>query len=54
MVPLTDEENKFYKKKATLYFHFIIKEVVKELEGQFECLGQNTKKHITFSLAMKK
>ena len=39
---------------STYNFHFIIKEVVKELEGQFECLGQNTKKHITFSLAMKK
>ena len=28
---------------------FLIKELVEELEGQFECLGKNTKKCITFS-----
>ena len=35
-------------------YHFIIKEVVKEFEGNFECLGQNTEKYITFSVPIKK
>ena len=28
--------------------HFIIKELAKEFEGQFECLGVNTEKYKTF------
>ena len=35
-------------------YHFIIKELVKEFDGNFECLGENTKKHITFSAPIKK
>ena len=35
-------------------YHFIIKEVVKEFEGNFECLGGNTEKYITFSVPIKK
>ena len=35
-------------------YHFIIKELVKECEGNFECLGENTEKYITFSLPIKK
>ena len=35
-------------------YHFIIKELVKEFEGNFECLGENTEKHITFSVPIKK
>ena len=31
-------------------YHFIIKELVKEFEGNFECLGENTEKYITFSV----
>ena len=27
--------------------HFIIKELAKEFESQFECLGENTEKYIT-------
>ena len=34
--------------------HFIIKEVVKESDGNFECLGENTEKYITFSVPIKK
>ena len=34
--------------------HFIIKELVKKFNGNFECLGENTEKYITFSLPMKK
>ena len=34
--------------------NFIIKELVKEFEGNFECLGENTEKYITFSVPIKK
>ena len=45
------------KKKQVLPssdYHFIIKEVPKEFDGQFECLGENTEKYITFSVPIKK
>ena len=35
-------------------YHFIIKELVKEFEGNFECLGENTGKYVTFSVPIKK
>ena len=35
-------------------YHFIIKELVKEFEANFECLGENTEKYITFSVPIKK
>ena len=35
-------------------YHFIIKELVKEFKGNFECLGENTEKYITFSVPKKK
>ena len=35
-------------------YQFIIKELVKEFEGNFECLGENTEKYITFSVPIKK
>ena len=35
-------------------YHFIIKELVKEIEGNFECLGENTEKYIIFSVPIKK
>ena len=35
-------------------YHFIIKELVKEFEGNFECLGENTEKYVTFSVPIKK
>ena len=43
----------FYKGSIHDY-HFIIKELVKEFEGNFECLGENTEKYITFSVTIKK
>ena len=39
---------------STYDYHFIIKEPAKEFEGQFECLGENTEKYITFSVPIKK
>ena len=38
----------------TYYYHFIIKELAEEFESQFECLGENTEKYITFSVPIKK
>ena len=35
-------------------YHFIIKELVKEFEGNCECLGENTEKYITFSVPIEK
>ena len=35
-------------------YHFIVKELVKEFEGNFECLGENTEKYITFAVPIKK
>ena len=39
---------------STYDYHFIIKELVKEFEGNFECLGENTEKYIIFSVPIKK
>ena len=39
---------------STCDYHFIIKELVKVFEGNFECLGENTEKYITFSVPIKK
>ena len=35
-------------------YHFIIEELVENFEGNFECLGENTEKYITFSVPIKK
>ena len=35
-------------------YHFSIKELAEEFKGQFECLGENTKKYITFLVPIKK
>ena len=48
-------------KEITVVFHngstygypFIIKELAEEFEGQFEYLGENTEKNITFSVPIK-
>ena len=39
---------------STYDYHFIIKELVKEFDGNFECLRENTEKYITFSVPIKK
>ena len=35
-------------------YHFIIRELAEEFKGQFECLGETTKKYITFSIRIRK
>ena len=39
---------------STYDYHFIIKQLAREFDGKFECLGENTEKYITFSEAIKK
>ena len=39
---------------STYDYHFIIREVASEFDGNFECLGENTEKYITFSVPIKK
>ena len=34
--------------------HFIIKQLAEEIGRQFECIGENTEKYITFSVPIKK
>ena len=38
---------------STYDYHFIIKELVKEFEGNFKCLDENTEKCITFLVPLK-
>ena len=41
--------------KGSIYdYHLIIKELLKEFEGEFECLGENTETYITFSVPINK
>ena len=39
---------------STYDYHFTIKELAEEFEGEFECLSENTEKYITFSVPIKK
>ena len=39
---------------STYDYYFIIKNLAEEFEGEFECLGENTEKYITFSVPIKK
>ena len=39
---------------STYDYHFIIKQLTKEFKGNFDCLGENTEKYITFSAPIKK
>ena len=38
------------KKNAT----YVKKELAEEFKGEFECLGENTEKYISFSVPIKK
>ena len=39
---------------STYDYHFAIKKLAEEVQGDFECLGENTEKWINFSLPLKK
>ena len=39
---------------STYHYYFIIKQLAKKCDGQFECFGENTEKYIAFSVPIKK
>ena len=39
---------------STYDYHFVIKNLAKELNGQFECLGENTENYKTLSILINK
>ena len=39
---------------ASYNYHFIIKELAKESEGEVECLEENSEKYKTFSVPIEK
>ena len=43
-----------FHNESTYHYHFTIKQLAKEFKGNFECLGENTEKYITFSVPIKK
>ena len=43
-----------FHNESTYDYHFIIKELVKDFDGNFECLGETTEKYLTFSVPIKK
>ena len=38
---------------STHDYHFIIKQLAEDFIGEFECLGENTEKYVTFSAPIK-
>ena len=54
--------NQSVPKEIPIVFHngynydenFIIKELAEDVEGKFDCLGENVKKYITFSVPIEK
>ena len=43
-----------FNKLSNYDYHFIIKELVNEFEGQYECRGENTEKYKPFSVPIEK
>ena len=43
-----------FHNRYTQDYHFIIKQLAKKFKGNFDCLGGNTEKYITFSVPIKK
>ena len=43
-----------FQNGSTYDYHFITKELASEFDSNFECLGENTEKYITFSVPIKK
>ena len=39
---------------STYDYHFVIKKLAEEFKSNFECLGENTEKYITFLVPLKK
>ena len=44
----------FFHNESNYNYHFVIKELAEEFKNQFTCLGENTEKHITFTVPIEK
>ena len=51
---VTKEIPVFLHNGSNYNYHFIIKEIAKEFEGKFNCLGENTQKYRSFSVPITK
>ena len=51
---ITKEISIIFHNGSNYDYHFIIKELAEEFEGQFTCLGENTEKYISFSVPIEK
>ena len=51
---ITKEIPVVFHNGSTYDYHFIIKQLVKKVKGNFDCLGENTEKYITYSVPIKK
>ena len=51
---MVNETSVVFQNGSNNDYHFIIKELRNEFNGKFECLGENTEKHKTFSVSIEK
>ena len=51
---LQEKYQLYFIMECSYDYHFIIKGLAEEFEGDFECLGENKEKYTTFSVAIKK
>ena len=51
---MVNETSVVFQNGSNNDYHFIIKELRSEFNGKFECLGENTEKHKTFSVSIEK
>ena len=43
-----------FHNRSAYDYHFIIKQLAKEFKSNFNCIGENTEKYVTFSVPIKK
>ena len=53
-VKITKEIPVVFHNGSTYDYHFIIKQLAREFKGNFECIGENTEKYISFFVPIKK
>ena len=53
-IQITEKIPVVFHNGSTYDYHFIIKQLAEDFKDQFECLGENTEKYITFSVPIKK
>ena len=51
---VTIKTRKIFHNGSTYDYHFVIKKLAEEFEGEFECLGEKTERYVTFSVPLKK